>query len=80
MQYLIGLCIFVLFRRDQQLVAFGPGERQFSGTFMFGDATTNATIGRIVFGTGAIFIWLCTAAFAAFGFRKLFDHDTSRAS
>ena len=47
---------------------------------MFGDAATNAAIGRVAFGTGAIIIWLCTAAFAAFGFRKLFDHDTSRAS
>jgi len=80
LQYLIGLCIFVCFGAISSWIAFGPGERQFSGTFMFGDVATNATIGRIVFGTGAIFIWLCTAAFAAFGFRKLFDHDTSRAS
>ena len=78
-QYLIGLCIFACFGAISSWVAFGPGERHFSGTFMFGDATTNATIGRVAFGTGAIIIWLCTAAFAAFGFRKLFDHDTSRA-
>ena len=79
MQYLIGLCIFVCFGAISSWVAFGPGERHFSGTFMFGDATTNAAIGRVDFGAGAIITWLCTAAFAAFGFRKLFDHDTSRA-
>jgi hypothetical protein len=46
---------------------------------MFGDAATNAAIGRVAFGTGAIIIWLCTAAFAAFGFRKLFDRTTPSA-
>ena len=78
-QYLIGLSIFVCFGAISSWVAFGPGERQFSGTFVFGDAATNAAIGRIAFGTGAIIIWLCTAAFAAFGFRKLFDHDAPSA-
>ena len=79
-QYLIGLCIFVCFGAISSWIAFGPGERHFSGTFMFGDVVTNATIGRIVFGTGAIIIWLCTAAFAAFGFRKLFNHSAPGAS
>jgi hypothetical protein len=72
MQYLIGLGIFVCFGAISSWVAFGPGERHFSGTFMFGDASTNAAIGRVAFGTGAIIIWLCTAVCAAFGFRKLF--------
>jgi hypothetical protein len=79
MQYLIGLCIFACFGAISSWIAFGPGERQFSGTFMFGDAATNAAIGRIAFGTGAVIIWLCTGAFAAFGFRKLFDRDAPNA-
>ena len=34
-------------------------------------------IGLCIFACfGAIIIWLCTAAFAAFGFRKLFDRTT----
>ena len=76
---MIGLCIFACFGAISSWIAFGPGERQFSGTFMFGDAATTAAIGRIAFGTGAVIIWLCWAAFAAFGFRKLFDHDAPNA-
>ena len=79
LQYLIGLAIFASFGAISSWIAFGPGERQFSGTIMFADAQFNAAIGRIAFGTGAIIIWLCTAAFAAFGFRKLFDQDAPRA-
>jgi hypothetical protein len=79
-QFLTGLCIFVCFGAISSWVAFGPGERHFSGSFMFADAATNAALGRIAFGAGAVIIWLCTAAFAAFGFRKLFDHSTSRAN
>ena len=75
MPILIGLCIFVCFGAISSWIAFGPGERHFTGTFMFVDAATNATIGRVVFGTGAVIIWLCTAAFAAFGFRKFFDRS-----
>jgi hypothetical protein len=73
LQYLTGLCIFVCFGAISSWIAFGPGERHFSGTFVPGDAATNAAIGRIAFGAGAIIIWLCTAAFAALGFRKLFE-------
>jgi hypothetical protein len=43
-----------LFRRNQQLDCVRAGRAQFSGTFMFGDAATNAAIGRIAFGTGAV--------------------------
>jgi hypothetical protein len=37
-------------------IAFGPGERQFSGTFLFFDPATNAAIGRIAFGVGAVIV------------------------
>jgi hypothetical protein len=56
-------------------VAFGPGGRHFSGTIIFGDAHTNAAIGRTIFGLGAVIVWLSAAGFAAFGFRKFFDRD-----
>ena len=78
-QYLIGLTIFVCFGVIASWVAFGPGERHFSGTFVFGDAATNAAIGRTAFGVGAILIWLATAAVVAFGFRKFFDRGAPRA-
>jgi hypothetical protein len=76
LQYLIGLAIFACFGLIGTWVAFGPGERHFSGTLPFADPAANAAIGRIVFGIGAVIVWLCTAAFAAFGFRKLFDRHT----
>jgi hypothetical protein len=74
-QYLIGLTIFVCFGLIASWVAFGPGERHFSGTFEFADPAINAAIGRTAFGFGAVIIWLCTAAVVAFGFRKFFDRD-----
>ena len=50
-QYLIGFTIFC-FGAIASWVAFGPGERHFSETFVFGDAATNAAIGRTAFGVG----------------------------
>jgi len=73
LQYLIGLAIFICFGLIGTWVAFGSGERHFSGTIPLAEPAVNAAIGRIVFGIGAVIVWLCTAAFAAFGFRKLFD-------
>ena len=70
LQYLIGLAIFCCFGAIATWIAFGPGERQFSGTFLFFDPATNAAIGRTAFGIGAVIIWLCTVAVAAAGFRK----------
>jgi hypothetical protein len=78
-QYLIGFTIFCCFGAITSWVAFGPGERHFSGTFASVDAATNAVIGRTAFGIGAVIIWLCTAAVVASGIRKLFDRDTPHA-
>jgi uncharacterized membrane protein YhaH (DUF805 family) len=72
-QHLIGFAIFCCFGVITSWVAFGPGERHFSGTFMFGDPAINAAIGRIVFGVCAVIIWLCTAAVVASGIRRFFD-------
>ena len=81
LHYLIGLAIFCCFGAIASWVAFGPGERHFSGTFLFFDPATNAAIGRTAFGIGAVTIWLCTAAVVASGFRKFFgDQGKPRAS
>lgn len=60
-QYLIAVAIFCCFGAIASWIAFGPGERQFSGTIMTGNATIDAAIGRTAFGVGAVIIWLCTA-------------------
>jgi hypothetical protein len=77
-QCLIGFTIFCCFGAIASWVAFGPGERHFSGSFVFGDAATNAAIGRTAFGVGAVIIWLCTAAVIASGIRRVFDQGTTR--
>lgn len=60
-QYLIAVAIFCCFGAIASWIAFGPGERQFSGTIMTGNATIDAAIGRTAFGVAAVIIWLCTA-------------------
>jgi hypothetical protein len=61
-QYLIGFRIFCCFGAIASWIAFGPGERHFSGTIMVGGAAINAAIGRTAFGVATMIIWLCTAA------------------
>lgn len=77
-QYLIAVAIFCCFGAIASWIAFGPGERQFSGTIMTGNATIDAAIGRTAFGVGAVIIWLCTAAVIASGIRRVFDQGTTR--
>ena len=77
-QYLIAVAIFCCFGAIASWIAFGPGERQFSGTFMTGNATIDAAIGRTAFGVGAVIIWLCTAAVIGSGIRRVFDQGTTR--
>jgi hypothetical protein len=70
-QYVMGVAIFAAFAVIGSWVAFGSGERELSGSFLFFDAQTNDTIGRAAFGIGAIISWLCTIGFAVVGARKL---------
>lgn len=59
-------------------VVFGPGSRTCSGTGMFLlSREAGETVGRIVFGFGALLTWLITLALAVSGARKLF-FDRSR--
>src|SRR6185312_137406 len=71
-QLLVGIAIFVCFGAIASWIAFAPGEREFSGTFLFFSHETNAMIGRSVFGFGAVIVWLSTIAFTVYGLRKIF--------
>ena len=78
-QYTISFAIFACFGAIGSWVAFGPGERHFAGSFWFITAGAGEMIGRIVFGFGAVIIWLCTAAVLAAGIRKFSDRNTPSA-
>jgi hypothetical protein len=76
-QYLIGVAIFVSFGAIGSWIAFGPGARTFYGSVPLVGAETNAAVGRMAFGIGAVITWLCTIAFAVAGARKLFGQSNS---
>jgi len=46
LQYVIAVAIFGCFGAIASWIAFGPGERQFSGTVMTGNATIDAAVAR----------------------------------
>jgi hypothetical protein len=71
LQYLIGVAIFVAFALIGSWVAFGAGERAFSGSFGLVSGGVDAAVGRTVFGAGAIISWLASIALAVSGLRKL---------
>jgi hypothetical protein len=71
-QYLFTLSIFACFGAIGSWIAFGPGPRVFSGTVPVG-----AVVGRIMFGIGAVIVWLSFIAIAVSGWRRLFGrHNT----
>jgi|SRR5215472_3874560 len=52
-------------------VAFGPGQRHFTGSgSVFGE-----TGGRIMFGAGAVIVWIVLLAMAISAMRRLFGRD-----
>lgn len=76
--YLVGVFMAGALASIGSWVAFGPGARAFSGTGLFMlSPEANATIGRIVFGLGAVLTWLITIAIAVSGARKLFPGKSS---
>jgi hypothetical protein len=70
-QYLIGIAIFASLGAMGSWIAFGPGERAFSGSFFFLSGEANAVVGRAAFGVGAVIVWVCTITFAVLGSKKL---------
>jgi hypothetical protein len=70
-QYLMIVGILGSLASVGSWVAFGPGERAFSGSFGAVSGGLSSGIGRTVFGIGAIICWLATAGFALAGQRKL---------
>ena len=71
MQYLLGLALFATFAAIGTWVAIGGGARSFSFSGFFMTSGGGETVGRIVFGIGAVITWLCTIGFAVAGWRKL---------
>ena len=76
--YLIGVAILTCFGAIGSWIAFGEGERAFSGSSAFFSGDLSAAIGRTVFGIGALITWLATIAFTVSGARKLFRRSQHR--
>lgn len=74
-QYLLGLSVCGALSALFLWTAFGPGERKFSMTlslpFLTGRAGSNETLGRMVFGAGALMIVAISTALAVRGARRL---------
>lgn len=76
--YVVGLVIVGALASIGTWIAFGPGERNFSGTgFFLLSAEGRNTTGRIIFGFGAVLTWLIAIAFAISGARKLFNRKSA---
>jgi len=54
-------------------VAFGSGERHFSGFTNFGGFTVDTSFGRTMFGIGAVLTWFLTAALLLDSARRWFS-------
>jgi hypothetical protein len=70
LQYTIVGVMFAAFAMIASWIAFGPGDRSFSGSVpLWG--SIGAFIGRAAFGFSAIILWLCTLGFVIAGMRRL---------
>jgi hypothetical protein len=69
-QYLLGLGMSVALALIMTWVAVGPGPRTFRGTGTIGGAA-DETLGRVVFGIGALLTWAVTALMAAVNLERL---------
>ena len=77
-QYLMGVAVLTCLGAIGSWIAFGQGERPFSGSSGFFSGDVSAAIGRTAFGIGALITWLGTIAFAVSGARKLFGRSQHR--
>ena len=67
----LGIGIASMLGAIASWVAFGPGVRHFSGTGLFFGEAVNETIGRTVFGIGAVLIWVFVVAMIAVSVKRL---------
>jgi hypothetical protein len=75
-QYVFGIAIFASLASIGTWIAFGAGTRSFGISTPFFQSTGGAeTLGRIVFGIGAMITWLGLIGFARYGWRKLVRRD-----
>lgn len=75
-QYLIFISLFVCLAALGSWVAFGAGDRQFSGSLPL-HGSANEWVGRTVFGIGAVIAWFGAAAAVVIGARKLLRRNTT---
>jgi hypothetical protein len=76
-QYLIGVAIFASLALTGTWIAFGGEAPQFSASFGGITGGPGAGLGRVVFGLGALVVWIATIGFAVSGARKLFGAPKS---
>lgn len=75
LQYLLGLGFVASLAAVFTWIAFGIGERHFSGSlsipFVTRSVASSASAGRTVFGVGAVFLWIVLVGLGATGARRL---------
>jgi hypothetical protein len=71
-QYLLGLGIVGCMAAIATWIAFGPGPRAFTVTLPFiGRGPGDETVGRAVFGAGAVLLWVFLAVFVVVSGQRL---------
>lgn len=71
-QYLLGLGIIAWLAAIATWIAFGPGPRAFTVTLPFiGRGPGDETVGRAVFGAGAVLLWVLLAVFVVVSGQRL---------
>ena len=71
-QYLLGLGIISALGAVATWVAFGPGPRAFTVTLPFvGRGLGDETVGRAVFGIGAVLMWIFLAVFVVVSVQRI---------
>jgi hypothetical protein len=71
-QYLLGLGIIGAPAAIATWIAFGPGRRAFTVTLPFvGRGPGDETVGRVVFGIGAVLVWVFLVLFLVVSVQRL---------
>jgi len=71
-QYVLGLGIISSLAAIATWIAFGPGPRAFTVTLLFvGRGPGDETVGRAVFGAGAVLMWVFWVVFLAVSVQRL---------